>query len=127
MATRLPHGGLYMVGGQRLASSPAFAGLRAILDHHTGGRHGNLRIPILCTTAIATSFHDVTTGTTYAAAVRRGFHRAAHGGTVDNWTHERFNAGAVTTLLPVLGSVEILRDGLNWGSRSAVARHDASA
>jgi hypothetical protein len=57
------HGGLYGACGTS-ASSPAFAGLAAILAQYTGTRNGNLN-PRLYELAsqIPAVFHDVTTGT----------------------------------------------------------------
>ena len=56
-------GGLYMVGGTS-ASSPAFAGLMAIVDQFTGGRNGNPNTRFYSLAAQApAAWHDVTTGT----------------------------------------------------------------
>lgn len=110
-------GGLYMVGGTS-ASSPAFAGLMAIVDQYTGGRNGNpnTRFYSLATQAPA-AYHDVTTGTIAVpcAGGSPGCSTAAPTSNVGNMNG--YGAGVGYDLATGLGSVNAFTLAYNWSAR----------
>jgi subtilase family serine protease len=111
-------GGFYMVGGTS-ASSPAFAGLAAILAQYTGGRNGNLntRFYSLATQAPA-AYHDVTGGTSAVpCAGGTSGCTSTTSGTVG--VMNGYAAGAGYDLATGLGSVDAYAMALNWGSHPA--------
>jgi pseudomonalisin len=110
-------GGLYLVGGTS-ASSPAFAGLMAIVDQYTGGRNGNpnTRFYSLAIQAPA-AYHDVTTGTIAVpcAGGSPGCSTAAPAGNVGKMNG--YSAAAGYDLATGLGSVNAFTLAYNWGAR----------
>jgi pseudomonalisin len=110
-------GGLYLVGGTS-ASSPAFAGLMAIVDQYSGGRNGNpnLRFYGLATQAPA-AWHDVTTGTIAVpcAGGSPGCSKPAPSSNVGVMTG--YAAAKGYDLATGLGSVDAYAVALNWGAR----------
>jgi subtilase family serine protease len=112
-------GGLYLVGGTS-ASSPAFAGLMALVDQYTGGRNGNpnTRFYSLATQAPA-AYHDVTTGTIAVpcAGGAPGCSTPAPAGNVGVMTG--YSAAAGYDLATGLGSVNAFTLAYNWGARPA--------
>ncbi|MCX6629714.1 MAG: IPT/TIG domain-containing protein, partial [Candidatus Solibacter sp.] len=110
-------GGLYLVGGTS-ASSPAFAGLMAVVNQYTGGRNGNpnTRFYSLATQSPA-AYHDVTTGTIAVPC--------AGGSPGCSTAVPASNAGVMTgyaaargfDLATGLGSVDAYAMALNWGAR----------
>ena len=105
-------GGLYLAGGTS-ASSPAFAGLMAIVDQYTGGRNGNPN-PRFYSLAkqMPAAFHDVTTGTT-AVPCTDGSPGCSAG------VMKGYNAGVGYDLATGLGSVDAYALAFNWGARPA--------
>jgi subtilase family serine protease len=112
-------GGLYLVGGTS-ASSPAFAGLMAIVDQYTGGRNGNpnARLYSLATQASA-AYHDVTTGT--IAVPCAGGSPGCSTGTGMVGKTNGYGAGAGYDLATGLGSVNAYTLAYNWGARPPTA------
>ena len=110
-------GGLYMVGGTS-ASSPAFAGLMAIVDQYTGGRNGNpnTRFYSLVTQAPG-AYHDVTTGSIAVPCAGGSPGCSAAGGSVGKMNG--YSAGAGYDLATGLGSVDAYAVAFNWGARAA--------
>jgi pseudomonalisin len=112
-------GGLYLVGGTS-ASSPAFAGLMAIVDQYTGGRNGNPN-PRLYSLAkqMPAAFHDVTSGTIAVpcAGGSAGCSTAAPASNVG--VTNGYNAGVGYDLATGLGSVDAYSLAFNWGARPA--------
>jgi pseudomonalisin len=110
-------GGLYMVGGTS-ASSPAFAGLMAIVNQYTGGRNGNpnTRFYSLATQA-PVAYHDVTTGTIAVpcAGGSPGCPQPAPATNVGVMTG--YAAAKGYDLATGLGSVDAYAMALNWGAR----------
>jgi pseudomonalisin len=112
-------GGLYLVGGTS-ASSPAFAGLMAIVDQYTGGRNGNPNTRFYSLAAQAsTAYHDVTTGT--IAVPCAGGSRGCSTGTGTVGTLTGYSAGAGYDLATGLGSVNAYTLAYNWGARASTA------
>ncbi|HET7073026.1 MAG TPA: hypothetical protein VFI55_02955, partial [Mycobacterium sp.] len=113
-------GGLYMVAGTS-ASSPAFAGLAAILNQHSGGRNGNLN-PRFYALAAQTpaAYHDVTAGT---IAVPCAGGSSGCGSTVAGSVGviNGFPATPGYDLATGLGSVDAYAMVLNWGAHPATA------
>jgi len=111
------NGGLYMVGGTS-ASSPALAGLMAIVDQYTGGRNGNPNTRFYSLAAQSpAAFHDVTTGT-IAVPCAGGSSGCSTAAPASNVGHMNgFPAGAGYDLATGLGSVDAYAMALNWGSR----------
>jgi pseudomonalisin len=112
-------GGLYLVGGTS-ASSPAFAGLMAIVDQYTGGRNGNpnTRFYSLATQASA-AYHDVTTGT--IAVPGAGGSPGCSTGTGTVGKTNGYSAGTGYDLATGLGSVNAYTLAYNWGARPPTA------
>jgi subtilase family serine protease len=110
-------GGLYMVGGTS-ASSPAFAGLMAIVDQYTGGRNGNpnTRLYSLATQAPA-AYHDVTTGSIAVPCAGGSPGCSTSAGAVGKMNG--YSAGAGYDLASGLGSVDAYAVAFNWGARAA--------
>jgi pseudomonalisin len=111
-------GWLYMVGGTS-ASSPAFAGLAAILAQYTGGRNGNLNTRFYSLAAqVPSAYHDVTGGT---IAVPCAGGTSACSTTVNGavGVMNGYSAGVGYDLATGLGSVDAYAMALNWGSHPA--------
>src|ERR1019366_6508970 len=117
-------GGLYLVGGTS-ASSPALAGLMAIVDQYTGGRNGNpnTRFYSLATQAPA-AYHDVTTGTIAVPCAGGSPGCSTATGTVGILTG--YGAGAGYDLATGLGSVNAYTLAYNWGARPPTAGSTAA-
>ncbi len=112
-------GGLYLVGGTS-ASSPAFAGLMAIVDQYTGGRNGNPNTRFYSLAAQApAAYHDVTTGTIAVpcAGGSPGCSTAAPASNVGVMTG--YAAARGYDLATGLGSVDAYAMAFNWGARPA--------
>ena len=110
-------GGLYMVGGTS-ASSPAFAGLMAIVDQFTGGRNGNPNTRLYSLAdQVPAAYHDVTTGTIAVpcAAGSPGCSTSAKSATVGVMTG--YAAAQYYDLATGLGSVDAYVLASNWGAR----------
>lgn len=119
-------GGLYMVGGTS-ASSPAFAGLMAIVDQFTGGRNGNPNTRFYSLAAqVPAAWHDVTTGTIAVpcAAGSPGCSTSAQSGAVG--VMNGYAATQYYDLATGLGSVDAYAMASNWGARPAVGPAIAS-
>ena len=112
-------GGLYMVGGTS-ASSPAFAGLMAIVDQYTGGRNGNPNTRFYSLAdQVPAAWHDVTAGT-IAVPCSTGSpacSTSAESGTVGVMTG--YAAAQYYDLATGLGSVDAYVMASNWGARPA--------
>jgi subtilase family serine protease len=112
-------GGLYMVGGTS-ASSPAFAGLMAIVDQYSGGRNGNPNTRFYSLAAQASAaYHDVTTGT--IAVPCAGGSPGCSTGTGTVGKMNGYSAGAGYDLATGLGSVNAYTLAYNWGARPPTA------
>ena len=112
-------GGLYMVGGTS-ASSPAFAGLMAIVDQYTGGRNGNPNTRFYSLAAqVSAAYHDVTTGTIAVPCVAGSPGCSTATGTVGKMSG--YSAGAGYDLATGLGSVDAYTLAYNWGARPPTA------
>jgi hypothetical protein len=111
-----------MVGGTS-ASSPAFAGLMAIIDQFTGGRNGNPNTRFYSLAdQVPAAWHDVTTGT-IAVPCAAGSPRcstSAQSGTVGVMT-----GYAATQYYDLATGLGRLRDGFQLG-RSAGRRSSDS-
>lgn len=109
-------GGLYLVGGTS-ASSPAFAGLMAIVDQYTGSRNGNpnLRFYSLAAQAPA-AFHDVSTGT-IAVPCAGGSPGCSATASGSSGVMTGYAAAKGYDLATGLGSVDAYAMALNWGAR----------
>jgi subtilase family serine protease len=110
-------GSLYLVGGTS-ASSPAFAGLMAIVDQYTGGRNGNPNPRFYSlATQLPAAYHDVTTGTIAVpcAGGSPGCSTAAPASNVG--IMKGYSAGAGYDLATGLGSVDAYAMVFNWGAR----------
>ncbi len=110
-------GGLYMVGGTSV-SSPAFAGLMAIVDQYTGGRNGNPNTRFYSLAdQVPAAWHDVTAGTIAVpcAAGSPGCSTSAQSGTVGVMTG--YAATQNYDLATGLGSVDAYVMASNWGAR----------
>jgi subtilase family serine protease len=108
-------GGLYMVGGTS-ASSPAFAGLAAILNQYTGGRNGNLNPRFYSLAAqLPAVYHDVTAGAN-AVPCAGGSPDCTAGTANEVGVTTGYAAGAGYDLATGLGSVDAYAMALNWGS-----------
>jgi subtilase family serine protease len=113
-------GHLYLVGGTS-ASSPAFAGLAAILDQYTGGRNGNLNPRFYSLAAqVPAAYHDVTDG---SIAVPCAGGSSGCGSTITGavGVTNGFAAGVGYDLATGLGSVDAYAMALNWGAHPAAA------
>ena len=110
-------GGLYLVGGTS-ASSPAFAGLMAIVDQYTGGRNGNPNTRFYALAAQApAAYHDVTTGTIAVPCTGGSSGCSTATGTVGKMNG--YSAGVGYDLATGLGSVNAYTLAYNWGARPA--------
>jgi subtilase family serine protease len=111
-------GVLYMVGGTS-ASSPAFAGLAAILAQYTGGRNGNLNTRFYSlATQVPAAYHDITGGTN-AVPCAGGSSGCSATGASSVGVMTAYSAAAGYDLATGLGSVDAYAMALNWGSRPA--------
>ena len=113
-------GGLYLIGGTS-ASSPAFAGLAAILAQYTGGRNGNLNPRLYSLAAqVPGAFHDVTSGTNAVpcAGGSPGCTATAVGSV---GVTAGYAAAEGYDLATGLGSVDAYAMAFNWGAHSPSA------
>ncbi|HYW44647.1 MAG TPA: protease pro-enzyme activation domain-containing protein [Bryobacteraceae bacterium] len=111
-------GGLYLVGGTSV-SSPAFAGILAILNQYSNARTGNANAKFY-PLASKPVFHDVTTGTNAVpcAGGSSGCSAAAPSTTIGKMNG--FAAGAGYDLATGLGSVDAYALALAWSNKTAV-------
>jgi subtilase family serine protease len=108
-------GALYLVGGTS-ASSPAFAGLMAIVDQYTGGRNGNpnTRFYSLAVQKPA-AWHDVTAGSIAVPCTGGSAGCSTSNGSVGKMNG--YNAAAGYDFATGLGSVDAYAMAFNWGAR----------
>ena len=108
-------GGLYLVGGTS-ASSPAFAGLMAILDQYTGGRNGNPNTRFYSLAAQKpAAWHDVTAGANAVPCVGGSAGCSTAAGKVGVMTGYAATTGY--DMATGLGSVDAYAMAFNWGAR----------
>ncbi len=121
----IQEGGLYLVGGTS-ASSPAFAGLMAIVDQYSGGANGNpnARFYSLATQFPAV-FHDVTSGTNAVPCVATSPGCKAPVSPATVGTMNGYSAGAGYDLATGLGSVDAYALAFNWGARATLPARPA--
>jgi subtilase family serine protease len=114
-------GGLYLVGGTS-ASSPAFAGLMAIVNQYTGGRNGNPNTRFYSlATQVPSAYHDVTTGS-IAVPCAGGSAGCSTAAPTSNVGHMNgYSAAAGYDLATGLGSVNAFTLAYNWGARPPTA------
>ena len=109
-------GALYQVGGTS-ASSPAFAGIMAIVNQYTGARNGNPNSRLYTLAAQApTVFHDVTSGTNAVpcAGGSSGCSAAAPSTNIGHMTG--YSAGVGYDLATGLGSVDVYDMASYWST-----------
>ncbi|HLJ47739.1 MAG TPA: protease pro-enzyme activation domain-containing protein [Bryobacteraceae bacterium] len=107
-------GALELIGGTS-ASTPAFAGIMAIVNQYTGGRNGNPNLHFYPIAAHAASvYHDVSSGTN-AVPCRSGTPNCVAGTRGTSGVESGFNATAGYDLATGWGSVDANALALNWG------------
>jgi len=108
-------GGLYLVGGTS-ASSPAFAGLMAMVDQYTGGRNGNPNTRFYSLAAQKpAAWHDVTAGANAVPCAGGSAGCSTPAGKVGVMTGYAATTGY--DLATGLGSVDVYAMAFNWGAR----------
>ena len=109
-------GALYLVGGTS-ASSPAFAGIMAIINQHTGTRAGNPNARFYALAAQAPAvFHDVTSGTIAVPCAGGSPGCSAKAPSTNIGLMNGYSAGPGYDLATGLGSVDAFNLANYWSN-----------